>query len=462
MGKKYSRAIHWFRRDLRLTDNTALRAATQDAEEIVPFYLLSDWKKNHLWTGPKRQQFLCDCLESLSKNIEHLGGKFIIRQGKTLAEIEKLAKESNADAIYFNQDVDPFGKEIEMGLARLCEKLGIACHSYQDAVLHGPEEILKGDGTPYRVYTPYSKPWLAAEKRKPGGKPKSLKTPRGLESAPLPSLKTWGLTFDGKEILPGGERAARERMTESLKNRVSSYEKFRDTPSVTGTSRLSQDLRWGTISVRELYDKAKECGSMQYLKELAWREFYFAILHHFPDILEWEFKSDWRGLPWDDPDEKFNAFKKGETGFPIIDAGVRELLATGFMHNRVRMIVAMFLTKDLHIDWRLGEQFFMQHLVDGEIASNNGGWQWSAGTGADAAPYFRIQNPWSQTKTHDPEGGYIRKWVPELANVPSKALYGPPETDRPIAPDYFMPILDHSKERNVTLARFKKHRADQS
>ncbi|MDA8972933.1 deoxyribodipyrimidine photo-lyase [bacterium] len=144
MGKKYSRAIHWFRRDLRLTDNTALRAATQDAEEIVPFYLLSDWKKNHLWTGPKRQQFLCDCLESLSKNIEHLGGKFIIRQGKTLAEIEKLAKESNADAIYFNQDVDPFGKEIEMGLARLCEKLGIACHSYQDAVLHGPEEILKG------------------------------------------------------------------------------------------------------------------------------------------------------------------------------------------------------------------------------------------------------------------------------------------------------------------------------
>jgi len=462
MPKKYPVAIHWFRRDLRLTDNTALRAATQTADKIVPCYILSDWTGGHHWTGPKRQQFLCQSLQALSKNIEHLGGHLIVRQGSALAELEKLAKECNADAIYLNQDVDPFGKHIEEKLTRLCEKLGIAFHSFLDASLHGPEEILKGDGTPYRVYTPFSKPWLAAPKRKPAGKPRSLESPEGLKSDPLPTLETWDLTPDGEKTLPGGERAARERMNDALNERISSYEKYRDVPSVPGTSRLSQDLRWGTISVRELYDRAKECRSEQYLKELGWREFYFSILHHFPEVLEHEFKSDWRGLPWDEPDEKFDAWKKGETGFPIIDAGIRELLATGFMHNRVRMIVAMFLTKDLHIDWRLGEQFFMQHLVDGEIASNNGGWQWSAGTGADAAPYFRIQNPWSQTKTHDPKGDYIRQWVPELGKVPAKALYGPPEDGRPLAPGYPMPILDHSQERNETLARFKKHRAEQS
>ncbi|MGJ8696162.1 MAG: cryptochrome/photolyase family protein [Verrucomicrobiaceae bacterium] len=461
MPRPYSRAVHWFRRDLRLSDNSALFAASRQSDSLIPAYILSDWKGHHLWTGPKRQQFLCESLESLAKNIEHLGGHLIIRQGDPLAELETLLKESNADALFFNRDVDPFGKAIEEKVTTLCQNLGIACHPHQDATLHSPEEILKGDGTPYRVYTPFSKPWLAAEKPKPVGKPSQFNTPPDLSSLPLPSLSTWNLESDGDQILPGGEKAARLRMKDALK-RVPSYEKNRDIPSVPGTSRLSQDLRWGTLSIRELYQKAQECGSLQYLKELAWREFYFAILHHFPEVLELEFNPVWRGLPWDEPGEQFEAWKTGNTGFPIIDAGIRELLATGFMHNRVRMIVAMFLTKDLHIDWRLGEQFFMQHLLDGEIASNNGGWQWSAGTGADAAPYFRIQNPWSQTKRFDPKGDYIRKWVPELEKVPAKALIAPPENGQPIAPDYVSPILDHSRERLATLATFKKHRAQQS
>ena len=198
-----------------------------------------------------------------------------------------------------------------------------------------------------------------------------------------------------------------------------------------------------------------------FIKELAWREFYFAILHHFPNVLNEEFNADWRGLPWDEPGEKFERWKTGRTGFPIVDAGMRELRATGFMHNRLRMITAMFLTKDLHLDWRLGESWFMQNLVDGEIASNNGGWQWSAGTGADAAPYFRIQNPWSQTARYDPEGDYIRKWVPELAQVPAEKFQAPPKDGKPLAAGYPLPCLDHKTEREKTLAIFKAHRAEQ-
>ncbi|MDB4384141.1 FAD-binding domain-containing protein [Akkermansiaceae bacterium] len=250
-------------------------------------------------------------------------------------------------------------------------------------------------------------------------------------------------------------------MKEALDRRIPQYDDTRDIPSIPGTSRLSQDLRWGTLSIRELYQKAAKLGSEQYLKELGWREFYFQILHHFPDVLKDEFNPDWRGLPWDEPGEKFEAWKSGQTGFPIIDAGIRELLKTGFMHNRVRMMVAMFLTKDLHIDWRLGEQFFAQHLLDGEIASNNGGWQWSAGTGADAAPYFRIQNPWSQTKRFDPKGEYIKRWVSELESIVPKKFQDPPVDGKSLAEGYPAPILDHSDERKRTLEIFKKHRSQQ-
>ncbi len=459
MRKHYTRVIHWFRRDLRVTDNTALLAACREADEVIPVYLLSDWKKDHPWTGPKRQHFLCQCLESLSKNIDHLKGKLIIRDGGVVEELSKLIQETGAEALFFNQDVDPFGKELESQLAGI---LPIPIHFFQDSSLHGPEEILKGDGTPYRVYTPYSKRWLPLPKTVPAGKPKNINTPKEICSLPLPSLAHWQLDDDTSDILPGGEKAARLRMKKAVSSKISSYDSLRDIPSASGTSRISQDLRWGTISIRELYQKASTCASPQYLKELAWREFYFQILHHFPEVLRHEFNPVWRGLPWLLPDEKFEAFKKGETGFPIIDAGIRELLTTGFMHNRVRMIVAMFLTKDLHLDWRLGEQFFMQHLVDGEIASNNGGWQWSAGTGADAAPYFRIQNPWSQTKRFDPQGLYIRKWVPELAGASNKDLFEAPSDGHSIAPGYPAPIVDHTTERQVTLALFKKHRAEQS
>ena len=458
MPQEYRRVIHWFRRDLRLTDNTALLAALSTSDEVVPLYILSDWSGDHLWTGAKRQKFLSDCLSSLSGNLNHLGGNLIIRQGEAISALLRLVDENEVDAIFFNQDVDPFGQAVEK---KLKDESPVPIHSFQDAALHGPTEILKNDGTPYRVYTPFSKRWLPVEKRAPAGRPKSIKTPKGLDSLPLPTLSTWDLEEGDWELPQGGEKAARERMKEALANRVPHYDDTRDIPSISGTSRLSQDLRWGTLSIRELYQKAVKQGSEQYLKELGWREFYFQILHHFPEILSDEFNPDWRGLPWDEPGEQFEAWKNGQTGFPIIDAGIRELLKTGFMHNRVRMIVAMFLTKDLHIDWRLGEQFFAQHLLDGEIASNNGGWQWSAGTGADAAPYFRIQNPWSQTKRFDAKGEYIKRWVPELESVDPKKFQAPPEDGQSLAESYPAPILDHGEERKRTLETFKKHRSQQ-
>lgn len=458
MPTPFSRVIHWFRRDLRLTDNTALHSALSHSEEIIPVYILSDWKKEHLWTGEKRQKFLSECLTSLSANLDHLGGALIIRQGNTVVELLKLVQETGAEAIYLNEDVDPFGQGIE---EQLKKESSVPVHTYQDIALHQVDEVLKGDGTPYRVYTPFSKRWLPLDKKKPVGRPKSLKTPKNIFSLPLPSLETWKIDAGDCETVPGGEKEARQRMKEALSKRVSNYNDTRNIPSVPGTSRLSQDLRWGTLSIRELYQKALQCGSEQYLKELAWREFYFQILHHFPEVLELEFNADWRGLPWDEPGEQFEAWKSGQTGFPIIDAGIRELLKTGFMHNRVRMIVAMFLTKDLHLDWRLGEQFFAQHLLDGEIASNNGGWQWSAGTGADAAPYFRIQNPWSQTKRFDTKGEYIKRWVPELSETDPKLFLAPPEDGQAIAQSYPGPIVDHSDERKRTLVIFKKHREEQ-
>lgn len=306
-------------------------------------------------------------------------------------------------------------------------------------------------------------------KATPLPKPTSITTPAKLSSLPLPTVAVWKWEVPEADLVAPGERAARDRLKKAITEKVERYKDLRDLPAEDGTSRLSQDLRFGLISIRTVYAKAAEAmktagasgrtGIETFVKELAWREFYFAILHHFPNVLDEEFNPDWRGLPWDEPGEAFEAWKHGRTGFPIIDAGMRQLLATGFMHNRVRMITAMFLTKDLHIDWKLGESWFLQHLLDGEIASNNGGWQWSAGTGADAAPYFRIQNPWTQTSRYDPKGEYIRRWVAELKGVPAERFMAPPKDGRPIAPGYPLPIVDHSAERDRTLAIFKKHRA---
>lgn len=462
-------ALHWFRRDLRILDNSALHAAAAEAEAVLPVCVVSDWRGGHSWTGAKRQGFLCRCLASLAANLKTIGGRLIIRSGPADRELERLLVESQADAIYFNRDPDPFGQAMEARVAAIAAGLGITCRGFHDVTLHDPDEVLTQDGRPYRVYTPYSRNWLALPKPPPLPKPGPLHTPQGIPSLPLPDLHHWGLVDEGAVTVDAGERAALERLKTATEGTLQAYGLRRDVPAATGTSRLSQDLRFGLLSPRTIYARALKAraaapdagardGIDIFIKELAWREFYMALLRHFPNVLEEEFSADWRGLPWEGEGPHFEAWTQGRTGFPLVDAGIRELLATGHMHNRLRMIVAMFLTKDLHVDWRLGERFFMQHLVDGEIASNNGGWQWSAGTGADAAPYFRIQNPWAQAKRHDPEGIYTKRWVPELASVPAAQLLEPPKYGRPITPDYPLPCVDHAVERDRTLEIFKRHR----
>ncbi len=460
--------IHWFRRDLRIADNTALHHASLRGVPVIPVYVLSGWKDSHAWTGPNRQQFLCGCLAALAKNLETLDGRLIIRKGDQISALAKLISETDATAVYFNRDPDPFGKKTEEKLAELCASMGVECFGHDDAALHNPEEIRTQADKPYKVFTPYSKNWLSLDKPSPLPKPKNLDTPGGIHSLDLPTVEHWGLEIPDTDLPEPGERAARKRMKNAVSNVIREYEDLRDLPGEEATSRLSQDLRHGTLSIRTLYREVSDAHSEArggprksieiYIKELAWREFYFAILHHFPHVLDHEFNEDWKGLPWDQPGENFEKWKNGTTGFPIVDAGMRQLLKTGFVHNRVRMITAMFLTKDLHIDWKLGESHFMQHLTDGEIGSNNGGWQWSAGTGADAAPYFRIQNPWTQTARYDPEGVYIKRWIPELKNTDPKKFQAPPDNGKPIAEDYPAPCVDHKTEREKTLSIFKKHK----
>jgi len=456
------RVLHWFRRDLRITDNSALHHACSEAGEIIPVYILSTWKRNHRWTGPNRQEFLCGCLESLAKNLEHLGGRLILRSGSPAKELMKLAEETGAQSVYFNENYCPYDVEIERQLRQAANGAGIQIRTFRDTMILAPNEVLNQSGKPFRVFTPYARAWHQHEKADPLPKVRKMKTLGQIRSEPIPSLDHWGLNPEAK-ILEPGEKAARNRLRTFLKEAIFEYPGQRNQPSLCGTSRLSQDLRFGTISPREVYvacqkaamncTAAERRGVNAFVNEIVWREFYFQILWHFPNVLNEDFKQQFSSVRWDYDPGKLRRWCEGTTGFPIVDAGMRELNATGFMHNRARMIVAMFLTKDLHIHWQEGEKYFMQKLVDGDIPANNGGWQWSAGTGADAAPYFRIQNPWTQTETYDPQGDYIKRWIPELKDVNPSRFTRPP-TGR-LAPDYPLPMVDHAREREITLERFR-------
>lgn len=459
------RVIHWFRRDLRLTDNTALAAAADAAEEVIPVYILSDWKGAHQWTGPNRQQFLCDCLRLLADDLTRIGGRLIIRRGPAEDALEKLLQQTGAQAISFNRDPDPFGRAVEDRVAARALKHGASILSHQDVTLHERHEVVSGAGKPYRVYSPYFNAWDKLERRSPGPRLRRLPTPGQIDSLPLPTLAHWGLQPSGAKTIEPGEAAARRRLDRFIAKVAPDYAAIRERVGDDTCSRLSQDLRWGLLSVREILARGAEAAKAhpasmaKFAREVAWRDFYMQILFHFPAVLESEFNPAMRGLAWEQSTgEPFRRWGEGQTGFPLVDAAMRQLAATGFMHNRLRIIVSMFLTKDLRIDWRAGEAFFMRQLVDGEIANNNGNWQWSAGVGADAAPYFRIQNPWTQSANHDPEGRFIRQYLPELRDVPAEKLHAPPASGS-LAKGYPAPMLDHKAARERTLDLFKRHLA---
>ncbi len=468
-----SLAIHWFRRDLRIVDNSALNAAVAAHDHVLPLYVLSEWRREHRWCGAARQEFLCGCLVSLAKNLAAKGGRLLVRQGRADVVLEALIRQTGAAAIYFARDPDPFGRGMEREVAAMAERLGVEVHAHKDHALHELDEVLTASGSAFRIFNPYARAWLRLDKPAPGRTLARLSTPPDVASLDLPTLATWGLQAEARIVEPG-EAAARKRLGHFLDGPVLEYSTRRDFPAAENTSRLSQDLRWGLLSIREVYlkccelaDRADAAGRSSirvFVNELIWREFYMQVLWHAPEVLEAEYQSEYRALKWRDhwrPEERaggepFQRWCAGQTGFPIVDAGMRQLAATGFLHNRVRMIVAMFLTKDLHVWWMHGESWFMRRLVDGEIASNNGGWQWSASTGTDAAPYFRIQNPWAQTKRFDAEGEYIRRWVPELRDVPAAKFCAAPAAGEALAKGYPPPMVEHSAERDAALEMFRR------
>lgn len=442
-------AIHWFRCDLRLSDNTALHAACREADVVIPVFIFDPKILKASDTGAPIVGFMLACLHSLEKNIAVAGGKLIVRHGDVEEEMRSLLHGTGAHALFFNRDYEPQARTRDAAVEKLARSLGIEVHSYKDGALHEPDEVLKADGGPYRVFTAYSRAWQARPKADilPAVKfkrPSGFKDPSSLA---LPTAKNLG--FDVKiDLPPGGERAGRDRLKEFAAGDLLRYASLRDFPARGATSRLSPHLRMGTLSPRTVLAAAIKSGKEQhvpqkqidtFVNELIWRDFYRQILWHFPRVATGAFKEEYDDLKWDDNDRLFQAWCEGRTGYPIVDAGMRQLNTTGWMHNRVRMIVAMFLTKDLLISWQWGERYFMQKLIDADLASNNGGWQWSASTGTDAQPYFRIFNPVAQAEKFDPEGAYIHRYVPEVDTR-----------------EYPAPVVDHARQRLKALALFKK------
>lgn len=460
------RVIHWFRRDLRVSDNTALSEAARQAEMVISVFILEDAFKTGPDVGAARAAFLLHSVESLRKNLEHLGYPLVIRLGKSTELIPRLAHELKAEAVFCNARYEPYAESRDEKIATALGKSGISLRIFKDAVVWERKEILTKTGNPYTVFTPYSKAWKALPVPPP--KPK-LKT----ATQKYPHMASDLLPLDPKElglqlkqtIDATGERAALDRLRHFLQHKVFRYAEQRNYPAVDGTSQLSAHLRCGTIGIRtvlaELTKRKADATANEgincevFLNELIWREFYTQILANFPHVSKGAFRPEYDKLHWSDNETHFKAWCDGVTGFPIVDAAMRCLNATGNMHNRLRMIVAMFLTKDLLINWQQGERYFMKQLVDGDKAANNGGWQWSAGTGTDAAPYFRIFNPVSQGEKFDPDGDFVRQWIPELKTLPNAVIHQPWKYPLFAKTGYAKRIVDHHEQREKCLAMFK-------
>ncbi len=432
------RALHWFRSDLRLADNAALCAAAR-AERLTPVFVLDE----RLLSGPKsgaaRTRFLFECLARLRAELETRGSTLVVRRGEPAAELAKLAHETGAELVTWNRDYGPFARARDGAVTRALERAGVSVETFRDRVVFEAEDVRTKAGRGFSVYGPYRRAWLARFSAEPAA-------PRRAPKLPPPARVTRGSLPLVSVQAGAGSAAALRRLRGFVERGLADYPWRRDLPAVAGTSRLSAHLRFGTVSVRECLARAAEAarddrraraGAEKWRVELIWREFYHAVLAEHPRVLRGAWRQELDSLEWSDDDAAFRAWCEGRTGFPFVDAGMRELAATGWMHNRARMVAASFLTKDLGIDWRRGEAFFMQSLVDGDPANNNGGWQWSASTGSDSQPWFRIFNPAAQAARFDPDGEYARRWIPEL------------ETDYP------PPIIDHAHARERALARFR-------
>lgn len=466
--------IVWFRRDLRLADNPALAAAVATGRPILPVYVLDESGEGRR-PGAASLWWLDKSLRALDAALRRCGGRLVLRRGDSEAELRRLIDQTGADEVFMNRRFEPEAFARDADIAHALKAEGVACHGFNGSLLARPGTVLNGAGKPYRVFTPFHKALLqAASERAMTPAPDALVTP----DAPVSDdIDAWGLHPTAPDWSQGfdwtpGEAGAAAALCAFIEDDLADYAVGRDAPGRRATSRLSPHLHWGEISPRRVVQAVRAAASQgrvapaqadKFVAEIGWREFSTHLLHQFPYMTERAFRPEFDAMPWRTDAEGLTAWKKGRTGYPLVDAGMRELWATGWMHNRVRMVVASFLVKHLLIDWREGEAWFWDTLVDADLASNVQNWQWVAGSGADAAPYFRIFNPVAQGEKFDAAGRYVRLWVPELRGLPGRWLHAPwtapaavlAEAGIRLGRTYPRPIVDHAAARARALDALK-------
>jgi len=470
--------LFWHRRDLRISDNIGLAAARQQSKKVVGVFCLDPNILERDDVAPARVTYMIGSLQSLKERYHSAGSQLLILHANPTQAIPALAAALNAKAVFWNWDVEPYSKERDRTVIDALKEKGIEVHNNWDQLLHTPDEIRTGSNQPYTVYTPFWRNWSTKAKLNPV---EPLKNAEGLtkeeqETAQqagvidLPTAKDLGFVWDNELVTVPGETAAQEKLEEFCERAISDYQEQRNFPAVHGTSQLSAALKFGVIGVRTVWAASlaalensrsdEEQASIQaWQKELAWREFYQHAMYNFPELAEGAFRDTFKNFPYDNNEEHFQAWCEGRTGYPIVDAAMRQMNESGWMHNRCRMIVANFLTKDLLINPQMGEKYFMQKLYDADLSANNGGWQWSASSGMDPKP-VRIFNPASQAKKFDPEGEYIREWLPELRSVDTEFLISGdiPPAERE-ALDYPAPIVDHKKQQREFKQRYQEQKS---
>ena len=471
--------LMWFRRDLRIADNAAFHAALTAGRKVHCVFVFDTGILDALDNrADRRVEFIHASVMELAQKLHAAGGELIVRHGRAEAEIVTLARSLNVGAVYANRDYEPAAKSRDRAVAEHLAKLGVTFALRKDHVIFDGDEVLTGDGRPFSVYTPYKNAWHkrlqsdAGFYLKPYPVEKYLHrlaaVARTLGTAHVPTLEALGFKPSNLKDLniPTGATGAR-RLLNDFKRRMARYHEARDFPAIKGTSYLSVHLRFGTISIREAATtahKASGDGAAIWLSELIWRDFYSMVLDRHPHVTEHAYKRQYDNIVFPNDKALFAAWCEARTGYPIVDAAMRQINHSGYMHNRLRMIVASFLVKDLHCDWRWGERYFAQHLNDFDLAANNGGWQWAASTGCDAQPYFRIFNPVTQSERFDPDGRFIKKYLPELARVDARHIHAPwlmSATEQQRAgyvsgSNYPAPVVDHALARQVALALFGK------
>lgn len=455
--KTYNKSLFIFHRDLRTADNRGLIRALMQSNQVIPCFIFDPQQvgDKNSFASANCIQFMITSLQELDKQLHKRDGKLYLFYGNTHDTIKKLIKEEKIDVIFCNRDYTPFAIARDKGIEKLCHENKIDFVQEHDLLLHEPEQLLTGNNTPYSIFTAYYKKALTLLVDKPLPPVEGNFYIKSIEGSHHKDLYKRILPKQNPHLMVKGGRSEAVTILKNIKNQKE-YGKTRDYPALDTTTHLSAHFKFGTISIREAYwHISEQLGkSHPLIRQLYWRDFFTYVAYHSPFVFGQAYHEKYNKLPWKNDKKEFKAWCEGKTGFPIVDAGMRQLNQTGWMHNRVRLIVASFLVKDLHIDWRWGEKYFAQQLVDYDPAVNNGNWQWSASTGCDAQPYFRIFNPWLQQKKFDAKCEYIKKWVPELKDLDSKDIHNWSNTSKTLR-NYPKPIVDHAKESEKSKLIYK-------